>query len=197
MRSLTNGTLVRFPTATTFVIANSDCAKSIRGAFLDNPAEPPDTSCSSRFIGPELLARWDPVPKPAPGELPSGTYRFRISARDARSRGLARNVAMLVAGRYRWELDHGRWALHLGHGRQLQGFKGTYSVRGARVTFFAERPHLYGGWSWTARWRRDGDSLAFARTEMTSDWDFSWSRPWDLAMATTWMESRPWGLDSP
>jgi pimeloyl-ACP methyl ester carboxylesterase len=175
-------------------VLGRECGREIRKAWIENPLQPPDTSCRLSLSPPAFIA---PLAHRGLGKIPpipDGTYRVEITTADGVAAGLG-EAAASWAGVLRLTLDQGRFRLHFRTDSPRQDKVGVYRGVGHEVTFVLDEPFVFAGLSWTVRWRAWNHGIVLAGTEMRSREDAHFfPDPGYLAVFGMWMESHPWRL---
>jgi pimeloyl-ACP methyl ester carboxylesterase len=194
MAALDRGVLVTFPSLGANTLAR-DCPREIRNAWIEQPTQPPDTSCVDRLPPPAFIA---PIPHGGLGaipEIPEGTYRVEITVADGLVAGLGEwgwQAPESFAGVLTLTLDQGRFRLHWSDSPRQDDI-GVYRGEGHEVTFVVDEPYVFAGQAWTVRWRARDQGLVLSRTEMSSREDaLFFANPGYLAVIGMHMESHPW-----
>jgi pimeloyl-ACP methyl ester carboxylesterase len=200
MAGLDRGFLVTFDGLGSNMLAR-DCPREIRNAWIEQPLQPPDTSCVERLKPPAFIA---PIPHGGLGTIPpipEGTYRVKITVADGLAAGLGAwgwQAPESFAGGLTLTLDDGSFRLHWTDSPR-QDDVGVYRGVGHEVTFVVEEPFVFAGLSWTVRWQATNQGLVLTGTEMRSREDaLFFANPGYLAVLGMHMESHPWRrLDRP
>jgi pimeloyl-ACP methyl ester carboxylesterase len=188
--ALDPGFLVTFDSLGSNVLRR-ECAREIQEAWIENPLQPPDTSCRNSLMPPAFIA---PIVHGGLGKIPlipEGTYRVEITTDDGVAAGLGAAAASW-AGVIRLTLDQGRFRFQWTDSPK-QDQVGVYRGVGHEVTFVVNEPFVFAGLSWTVRWRARNHGIVLAATEMLSREDaLFFPDPSYLAVIGMWMESHPW-----
>jgi pimeloyl-ACP methyl ester carboxylesterase len=193
MAALDPGFLVTFDGLGSNVMRR-ECGREIQEAWIEDPLQPPDTSCLESlsppaFIAPIALGGLGKIPP-----IPEGRYRVEITTADGVAAGLGESAAPFT-GVLRLTLDRGRFRLQFGTDGPKQDQVGVYRGDGHEVTFVEEEPFVFAGLSWTVRWQASKRGLVLTGTEMGSREDAHFfSDPRYLAVFGMWMQSHPWRL---
>jgi pimeloyl-ACP methyl ester carboxylesterase len=175
-------------------VLRRECGREIQNAWIEDPLQPPDTSCLQSLSPPAFIA---PIGHGELGKIPpipEGTYRVEITTADGVAAGLGESAAAF-AGDLRMTLDQGRFRLHFGTDGPKQDQAGVFRGNGHEVTFVEEEPFVFAGLSWTVRWQASKRGLVLTGTEMGSREDAHFfSDPRYLAVFGMWMQSHPWRL---
>jgi len=175
-------------------VLRRECGREIQKAWIEDPLQPPDTSCRQGLSPPAFIA---PIGHGGLGKIPpipDGTYRVEITTADGVAAGLG-EAAASWAGVLRLTLDQGRFRLHFRTDSPRQDKVGVYRGIGHEVTFVMDEPSVFAGLSWTVKWRARNHGIVLAGTDMHSREDARFfASPAYLAVLGMWMESHPWRL---
>jgi pimeloyl-ACP methyl ester carboxylesterase len=194
MAALDRGFLVTFPTLGSNMLAR-DCPLEIRNAWIEQPTQPPDTSCLDRLSPPAFIAPISHAGLMAIPQIPEGTYRAKITVADGLVAGLGEwgwQAPASFAGVLTLTLHDGSFRFHWTDSPR-QDEIGVYRGVGHEVTFVVDEPFVFAGLSWTVRWRARNQGLVLTGTEMRSPEDaLFFANPGYLAVIGMHMESHPW-----
>jgi hypothetical protein len=174
-------------------VLRRECGREIQKAWIEDPLQPPDTSCRQGLSPPAFIT---PIGQGGLGKIPpipEATYRVEITTADGVAAGLG-EAAASWAGALRLTLDQGRFRFHWTDSPR-QDQVGVYRGVGHEVTFVVDEPYVFAGLAWTVRWRATNHGLSLSGIEMRSREDARFfASPAYLAVIGMWMESHPWRL---